>query len=47
MSNELGKRYVCATCNTQLLVTQAGEGELVCHGEPMTFEAPKQLPASD
>lgn len=47
MTNELGKRYVCTRCATQLLVTKAGQGELVCHGEFMQIEPPKPLPASD
>jgi Desulfoferrodoxin, N-terminal domain len=47
MPNQLGKRYVCQHCATQLLVTKPGEGMLECHGEPMTVEAPKPLPASD
>lgn len=47
MANQLGKRYVCAHCSTQLLVTKPGPGVLECHGEPMWVEAPKPLPASD
>jgi hypothetical protein len=47
MANQIGKRYVCAQCSTQLLVVKPGGGELECHGEPMTIEAPKPLPASD
>lgn len=47
MSNQLGKRYVCAHCEAQLLVVKGGEGSLECHGEPMTIEAPKALPSSD
>jgi Desulfoferrodoxin, N-terminal domain len=47
MANQLGKRYVCAHCSTQLLVTKPGRGVLECHGEPMPVEAPKPLPASD
>jgi hypothetical protein len=43
----LGKRYVCAHCEAQLLVVKGGEGSLECHGEPMTIEAPKALPSSD
>jgi hypothetical protein len=47
MANEIGKRYVCAHCATQLLVAKGGEGTLECHGEPMQIETPKPLPASD
>jgi hypothetical protein len=47
MANQLGKRYVCAHCATQLLVTKPGPGTLECHGEPMSVSAAKPLPASD
>jgi hypothetical protein len=47
MANQLGKRYVCAQCPAQLLVSKSGDGSLVCHGEPMTVETPKPLPSSD
>jgi hypothetical protein len=47
MASQLGKRYVCAHCATQLLVIKPGSGVLECHGEPMSIEAPKPLPASD
>jgi hypothetical protein len=47
MANQLGKRYVCQTCEAQLLVTKQGDGELECHDKPMIIEAPKPLPSSD
>jgi hypothetical protein len=47
MANQLGKRYVCAQCATQLLVVKPGSGSLECHGELMSVDAPKPLPASD
>ena len=47
MPNVLGKRYVCAECDAQILVTKAGDGGLECHGQPMTILAPKPLPSSD
>ena len=47
MANELGKRYVCAHCAVQVLVSKAGDGELTCHGEPMSVDVPKGLPSSD
>lgn len=47
MVNQLGKRYVCPHCATQLLVVKPGGGTLECHGEPMAVDAPKPLPASD
>ena len=47
MANQLGKRYVCATCDATVLVTKAGEGTLECHGAPMEIATPKPLPSSD
>jgi len=35
MANQTGKRYICAKCGTEMLVTKAGDGELVCCGERM------------
>jgi desulfoferrodoxin-like iron-binding protein len=47
MANQIGKRYVCATCGSEMLVTRAGEGTLVCCGQPMQLRgatAPAQQP---
>ncbi|MPZ14330.1 MAG: hypothetical protein GEU73_07880 [Chloroflexi bacterium] len=35
MSNETGKRYVCPSCGSELLVTRGGSGALACCGQPM------------
>jgi len=35
MANEMGKRYRCAKCSTELIVTRAGTGKLVCCKQPM------------
>jgi desulfoferrodoxin-like iron-binding protein len=42
MPNEVGKRYVCAVCGAELLVTKAGSGALSCCAQPMQ---PKQPPS--
>lgn len=47
MPNLLGKRYACASCGAELLVTKPGDGALVCHGAEMEIAAAKQLPSSD
>ncbi len=47
MGNNLGKRYTCAECEAQILVTKAGDGALECHGQPMEVMQPKPLPSSD
>ena len=35
MANEMGKRYRCAKCGTELIVTRAGTGKVVCCKQPM------------
>jgi desulfoferrodoxin-like iron-binding protein len=35
MANEMGKRYRCAKCGSELIVTRAGTGKLVCCKQPM------------
>ena len=47
MANELGKRYECEVCETTILCTKAGDGEIVCHDQPMEIQAPRKLPSSD
>jgi len=43
----LGKRYTCASCDAQILITKGGGAELVCHGDAMAVAQPKPLPSSD
>ncbi len=47
MANSMGKRYTCAVCEAQVLITKGGEGELSCHDQPMELMQPKPLPSSD
>jgi hypothetical protein len=47
MANQMGKRYVCTECETTVLVTKAGDGELTCHGVAMELASAKPLPSSD
>jgi desulfoferrodoxin-like iron-binding protein len=35
MANEAGKRYTCAKCGAEFIVTKKGAGSLVCCGETM------------
>lgn len=35
MANEMGKRYLCTKCNSEMMVTKSGPGELNCCGQPM------------
>jgi hypothetical protein len=43
----LGKRYTCASCGAEVLVSKAGEAQVTCHGAAMEVAGPKTLPASD
>ncbi len=47
MANQLGRRYVCSKCGTQVLITKAGEGLLTCCDANMELQQPKALPSSD
>jgi hypothetical protein len=35
VANQVGKRYMCTKCNSEMIVTKAGDGELGCCGQPM------------
>ena len=45
--NQLGKRYRCEQCGTELLCLARGDGTFECHGVPMTVAEVKSLPSSD
>lgn len=47
MANQLGKRYRCSKCGTEILCTKAGEGIVICCGQPMETQEPKAVPSSD
>jgi len=32
MANQVGKRYVCASCGAEFIVTRGGDGEVKCCG---------------
>lgn len=38
MANIVGKRYFCAVCGSEFIVTKGGEGTLTCHGQPMVIK---------
>ncbi len=35
MANQVGKRYQCTKCSTEMIVTKGGEGSLSCCDQPM------------
>jgi Desulfoferrodoxin, N-terminal domain len=47
MANQMGKRYMCTVCEATVLVTKAGDGELMCHAQVMEMPAAAPLPSSD
>jgi hypothetical protein len=44
---DLGKRYACQNCDSEVLVTKAGPGTIACHGMVMGIAQAKTLPSSD
>jgi desulfoferrodoxin-like iron-binding protein len=45
VSIQVGKRYFCEQCGSEMLVTRAGEGPLGCCGQPMQLRgAPAAAP---
>lgn len=47
MANQLGKRYMCEKCGTEVLCNKAGTGELECCDVQMKIKEAKPLPSSD
>jgi desulfoferrodoxin-like iron-binding protein len=44
---QTGKRYQCASCGTEALVTKASQGTLLCCGSEMPQQQPKQTKSAD
>lgn len=36
VANQVGKRYVCTKCGSEMIVTKGGNGTLSCCGQPMS-----------
>ncbi|HUT96970.1 MAG: hypothetical protein MUO17_05710 [Dehalococcoidales bacterium] len=47
MASQLGKRYRCTKCGTEILCTKAGEGTPSCCGQEMELQEPRLVPSSD
>ncbi len=45
--NQLGKRFKCQVCGTEVLCTKGGEGAVTCCGQEMQVQEPRPLPSSD
>ncbi|HRE01859.1 MAG TPA: hypothetical protein PLV68_11210 [Ilumatobacteraceae bacterium] len=46
-TNQIGKRYQCATCGLTVIVAKKGAGRVSCHGTAMEMLTNKPLPSSD
>jgi hypothetical protein len=47
MPTQLGKRYLCDTCGTEILCNKAGGGAITCCDHEMKVKEAKPLPSSD
>ncbi len=47
MASQLGKRYKCLVCGTEILCVKAGEGVMICCGQEMEVQEPRTIPSSD
>ncbi|MFC1949247.1 desulforedoxin [Chloroflexota bacterium] len=47
MASQLGKRYRCKVCGTEILCVKSGEGTIACCGEEMEVQEPRAIPSSD
>jgi len=45
--NQLGKRFKCQSCGSEVLCTKAGEGTVNCCNQEMEIQEPRPLPSSD
>lgn len=45
--NQVGKRFRCETCGSEVLVTKGGEGELRCCETVMEPVKPKKTASAD
>jgi len=47
VANQLGKRYRCQSCGSEVLCTKQGEGAVICCDQEMIAQEPRPLPSSD
>ena len=47
MPSQLGKRYVCDVCGTEVLCNKPGSGSFECCSKEMRLKEAKPLPSSD
>jgi hypothetical protein len=44
---QLGKRYECEDCGTQVLATKASDAELKCCDKEMGLQGQRRVPSAD
>jgi hypothetical protein len=47
VASQLGKRYKCEVCKTEILCIKAGPGQVTCCGTDVKIQEPKPIPSSD
>lgn len=47
MATAPGTRLRCEQCETEIIVVNGTDGELVCQDQPMELASAKPLPSSD
>ncbi len=47
MATQLGKRYRCEVCGTEVLCVKSGQGVLTCCKKEMALQQPRAIPSSD
>jgi desulfoferrodoxin-like iron-binding protein len=38
MANTVGKRYICAKCGAEVIITRGGNGTITCCNQPMELK---------
>ena len=47
MATQLGKRYRCEACGTEILCVKSGQGVVTCCDKEVKIQEPKPIPSSD
>ena len=47
VNSQLGKRYRCQVCGTEILCVKSGPNVASCCGQEVVMQQPKAIPSSD
>ncbi|MBN1644248.1 MAG: hypothetical protein JW856_05475 [Dehalococcoidales bacterium] len=47
MASQLGKRYKCEVCGTEVLCIKSGAGQVTCCGKEVKLQQVKSIPSTD